>query len=76
MLARDDGYTIQKSGPRKNDQGLDFYQVNLKNGATHVSVFCTSLHDNVGVIVTVTADANAPIDTLQVHYLLNSIRKN
>jgi hypothetical protein len=75
ILARDEGYQILQSGARENDRHLDFYQVNLKGGAIRLSLFCTTLWDEVGVAVRVIAPSAELIGSQQVHYLLNSIRK-
>jgi hypothetical protein len=76
LLARDQDFDILDSGDRKNDQNLDFHQVNLKHGAARLSLFCTALHSNVGVLVQVLADDAAKVDWVEVHALLNSIRKS
>jgi len=76
ILARDSGYDISKSGDRKNSQGLDFYEVDLKNGAVHLSLFCVSLRDEVGTAVQVITGDAGLIHSEQVHYILNSIRKS
>lgn len=75
ILARDEEYQILESGSRENDHGLDFYQVNLKNGDTRLSLFCATLRDDIGVAVRVIAPSAALIGSQQVHYILNSIRK-
>lgn len=75
ILARDDGYDIGKSGDRENDRNLDFYEVDLKKGAVHVSLFCVTLGDQVGTAVQVLTSDATLIHSLQVHYLLNTIRK-
>ena len=76
LLARDQDFDILDSGDRKNDQDLDFHQVNLQHGGARLSLFCTALHSNVGVLVQVLTDAAAKIDWVTVHALLNSIRKS
>jgi hypothetical protein len=76
ILARDEDYEILKSGDRKNSHELDFYQVNLRKGALHLSLFCVSLRDEIGAAIQVITGSAALIDSLQVHYILNSIRKS
>jgi hypothetical protein len=76
LLARDQGYEILASGTRKNDQALEFSQVNLAHGGTGLSLFCATLRDEVGVLIEVLADSPEKIDWVQVHYLLNSVRKS
>ncbi len=76
LLARDQGFDIQKSGERKNDQDLDFAQVNLEKDGVWLSLFCTTLRSEIGVLVQVVADSAEKIDWVQVHYVLNTVRKS
>lgn len=76
VLARDEDYTIEESGTRKNAHNIEFYQVNLKKSGTHLSVFCAQMSGEVGVSVQVIAASSALIKSEQVHFILNSIRKD
>jgi len=76
LLARDDGYKILASGDRKNDLGVKFNQVNLKNGGAYVSLFCAELSGNSGALFYVLTDSADKIDWMQVHFILNSVRKS
>jgi hypothetical protein len=74
LLARDEGFNIQASGHRSNDQGLEFYQVNVSRGGEAVSFYCTSLRDSVGIMITGHATAPDRLTYREVHFILNSIR--
>jgi hypothetical protein len=76
LLARDQDFDILESGDRKNDQNLDFHQVNLKKGNARLSLFCAALHSNVGVLLQVLTDSPGKIDWVEVHAVLNSVRKS
>lgn len=75
ILARDQHYDILESGPRENSNGLDFYQVNLKNGSQRLSLFCVTLGDDVGTAIQVVTQSAALIKSSQVNYILNTARK-
>ncbi|HEX7929238.1 MAG TPA: hypothetical protein VF678_16705 [bacterium] len=75
VLARDQDYDILESGARENSHSLDFYQVNLKKGSQHLSLFCATLGDDVGTAIQVTTQSAALIKSSQVNYILNTTRK-
>ena len=73
FLARDEGFQILASGDVFNDQGLEFHQVNLRNGNIFQRFYCVELQPNVGIEISATTLAGDLLDYEQIHFLLNSI---
>ena len=75
IQARDEGYKILAAGDRKNDQGLEFHQVNLRNGNIHQRFFCAKLTGKLGAIFNSFTASAAVQSYRQVHFLLNAVSK-
>jgi hypothetical protein len=75
LLARDHGYEIDKSGDRKNDNGLELHQVNLKNDKIpeHQRFYCFQLKKPFGIQINVFTVDEEHQDWRQVFHLLNSV---
>ena len=73
LLARDQGYEIQAAGDRTNSTGLDFHQVNLGPGGDYQRLYCTSLRNNVGVLLNASGATPSPLADVQMHFVLNSV---
>lgn len=75
LLARDEGYAILGDGAdRINDAGVVFHEVWLVRGSEWVRLACAQLDGLRGVQVLAQSPAGNRLETLQVHFVLNSIR--
>ncbi len=73
LLARDEGYDVGDFGDVKNDQGLEFHQVNVSKSGSAVQFYCTELRSEVGVMVRAESSDKALLDGFQLRAVLNSI---
>ena len=73
ILARDGGFDIGNTGFRRNNQGLELYQVDLNGHGQFAQLFCANLLNNAGAQFSVVADAPDKVSWLQVYAVLNSI---
>ena len=74
LMARDEGFDIDASGDRTNAAGIDFHQVNLQGNGQFVSLYCAKLAENAGVQVAAVNGHVAFRDSIQLAFVLNSIR--
>jgi hypothetical protein len=75
LSARDDGFTIEgDTTKRLNDLGVVFYEVLLYKAGEFRRFDCAELSGNAGVEVLSDSGPNDLVGTLQVHFVLNSIR--
>jgi hypothetical protein len=74
LLARDENYEIQASGERTNDQGLKVYQVSLEQGPLRRNFYCATLRDNLGAELEVAAATPEGQQSIQIHYVLNTLQ--
>lgn len=76
QLARDEDYDIIADGERTNANRLEFYQVNLTRGSNlHQRYYCSKIKDNAGTLIAAKSTSAGTLDSLQVHYVLNSVKK-
>jgi hypothetical protein len=74
--ARDEGYTLIGDGEdRLNEAGLEFHEVRMQRGSVHVRLACVQLAGLHGVQVAVGSTSAGQLETRQVHYVLNAIRR-
>lgn len=75
LAARDEGYTILGDGEdRINDVNVTFHEVWLARGAEWVRLDCAQLNGQRGVQVVAQSPSGNALETVQVHFVLNSIR--
>ena len=78
LLARDEGYDVKASGDRKNSNGLELHQVNLRNEKLPASqrFYCFELKKPFGIQINVFTADEKHQDWRVVFALLNSVDKS